>query len=138
MASPRFFCTSILITTLLLISACQSGIGIDPAIKGKDIEYNTAYFLDKGLSRKIKVQITDGKRTPGGTLEVIAVLRNPTNKPITLEGRAFFYDINKIPSDGPTIWKKVFIPAHTTETYSALSTRVQAVAYYHIEFRKVR
>jgi hypothetical protein len=131
--------TSLSVLVLGSVACSQRlGLGLDPAVKGRDMEMNTAYFIDRGLNRKIAVQNTNGRRTPGGTLEVSAVLRNTTNESFTLEGRAFFYDLDNNVSDGPTAWKRVFLSPHTTEGFVALSTRVEDVNYYHIEFRKAR
>jgi hypothetical protein len=87
---------------------------------------------------KIAVEATNSRRTPTGTLEVWAELRNRTNYPLQIEGRTTFFDKDKAPVDGPTAWQRVFLPSQGIGVYKELSTKIEEVNIYYIELREGR
>ena len=113
------------------------------------IQYNTAVFLDKSLQRwygvgdadkyaKITVESTDSRRTPTGTLEAWAVLRNRTDHRLQVEGRVQFFDKDKVPCEAPSAWQRLYLNPQSVETYRGFSTQVENVVYYYIELREGR
>lgn len=102
------------------------------------VEFNTVSFIDEGLDQKVKAQVTNAKRTASDTVEVWAVLKNLTGKQVVIEGRASFFDKDEAPVEGPTAWKRVFIPGNSMATYREFSTKVHEVGYYYIEVREGR
>jgi hypothetical protein len=131
----------------------------DPTQPYATIRYNTAVILDKSLQDwsykpkkflfweteedrrnvgKIAVESTGSKRTPTGTLEAYAVIRNRTNYPLQIEARTTYFDQDKVPCEQPTAWQRVFLQPNAVNTYKECSTKVQEVAYYYIEIREGR
>lgn len=133
------------------------------AVPEVGIRYNSVVILDKSLQdwngpvydpawssifhsgrresdkkSKIAVESTDSKRSPTGTLEVWAVIRNRTDHPLQIEGRAQFFDADKASSENPTAWKRVMLPAQAVATYREFSTKAQGVNYYYVEIREGR
>ena len=128
-----------LLGILFLISAALMA-GCAPTVPGRTlgVELNTVALIDAGLELKVKAQVTNARRTPTDTVEVWAVLKNLTNQPISVEGRTQFFDKDEAPVEGPTAWKRLFIPPNSMVTYREFSTRVQDVEYYYIEVREGR
>ena len=87
---------------------------------------------------KIAVESTTAKRTPTGTLEAIAVLRNRTDHPLQIEGRTQFFDETQIPVEGPTAWQRVYLEPNAVAAYREMSTKTGEIAYYYIEIREGR
>lgn len=98
---------------------------------------NTVNFLDQQLGESLSVENTDSRRTPTGTLEVWATLRNRTSQPLQIEGRAHFYGDATI-SDDSTAWQRVHLPPNGIGTYRDSSTTLDGIAYYYIELREGR
>ncbi|MFQ5417322.1 MAG: hypothetical protein ACE5FL_09780 [Myxococcota bacterium] len=146
------------VAVALALAACANRLAEGPTTGGRvdpslapnaEIRLNTVAIVDKSLQRdregyfgtrrvgKIAVEATDSRRTPTGTLEVWATLRNRTNFDLQIEGRTTFFDGRKVPIETPTTWRRVFLPANSIGSYSELSTGVE-VAYYYIEVREAR
>ena len=112
------------------------------------IKYNSVAIVDKSLQQwygkdkekksKIAIESTDSRRTPTGTLEAWAVIRNRTDFPLQIEGRVQFFDESKAPVEGPTAWQRVFLPPQSVATYKESSTNVYDIGYYYIEIREGR
>ncbi len=112
------------------------------------VRMNTVNILDKSLEDwqggekgkkgKIAVESTNARRTPSGTVEVWTVLRNRTDFPLQIEGRTQFFDRDQAPVEGPSAWKRVFLPPNSVATYKETSTKVMEIGYYYIEIREGR
>ena len=87
---------------------------------------------------KIAVEGTESKRTPTGTVEVWALLRNRTDHPLTVEGRTQFFDQQGAPTDGPSAWQRIHLPPQSVASYTERSTKVMDISYYYIEIREGR
>jgi uncharacterized protein YceK len=87
---------------------------------------------------KIAVESTNSRRTPTGTLEVWAVLRNRTDFPLQIEGRTQFFNRDQAPIEGPTAWQRVHLPPNAVATYQEFSTKIEEIAFYYIEIREGR
>jgi len=127
----------------------------DPRAPRATLAYNSVVFVDKSLSRtlkqyeifgwtlgpgqvsKIAVEAQGARRTGTGTLEVFATFRNRSDFPLQLEGRVQFFDADKVPIEGPTVWQRVHLPPNGVGAYKEMSTRVDA-AYYYTEVREGR
>ena len=90
------------------------------------------------VTGKIAVEASNARRTPTGTLEVWATLRNRTDYDLQVEGRATFFDAQEVPVEGPTAWQRVYLSASSVGAYKEMSTRISDVAYYYIEIREGR
>jgi hypothetical protein len=93
---------------------------------------------EHGKVGKIAVESTNSRRTPTGTLEAWARLRNRTDHDLQLECRIQFFDQQKGPLEGPTPWKRLYLPANSVSTYKESSYHVQGIGYYYIEIREGR
>ncbi len=94
--------------------------------------------VEHGKVGKIAVESTGARRSPTGTLETWAVLRNRTDYDLQIEGRVQFFDKDKAPVEGPTAWQRVFLPANGVSNYKEFSTNVMDIGYYYIEIREGR
>lgn len=151
-------CVVALASVALALAGCANRLAEGPTTGGRvdpslapnaEIRLNTVAIVDKALQRdreglfrtrrigKIAVETTDSRRTPTGTLEAWATLRNRTDFDLQIEGRTTFFDDRKRPIETPTAWRRVFLPANSIGSYSELSTGV-GVAYYYIEVREAR
>ena len=151
-------------TTTYVSEGPAPGVRVrDPRAPGAQLRMNTVNIIDKSLQNwdgkvydppwssifqsgpkerhkrsKIAVESTNSKRTPTGTLEVWALLRNRTDYPLQIEGRTQFFDADKNPLEGPTAWKRVDLAPNSTATFRDYSTKTDAVAYYYVEIREDR
>lgn len=137
-----------------LASGCQTGQIIeegaapglrvdDPAAPYARPQMNTVVILDQELQAingpgKIAVESTGARRTPTGTLEVWALIRNRTDHPLQLEGRTNFFDSQQAPIDQPTAWKRFYLPPLAVATYKGQSTLIHGIQYYMVELREGR
>jgi len=148
----------LVVAFFLFLSGCKTvdvregpGPGVrvrDPQAPYAGIRMNSVAIIDKSLEEwygkpkekrgKIAVESTSARRTPTGTLEVWAVLRNRTDYPLQIEGRTQFFDRDEAPVEGPTAWQRVHLPPQGVATYKELSTKVQEIAYYYVEIREGR
>jgi len=133
----------------------------DPRAPQAGIRYNTVAIIDKSLENwdgrvfdpsfieylwpqqphkrsKIAVESTNSRRTPTGTLEAWAILRNRTDYALQIEGRIHFFDADRVPVEPPTAWQRVYLPPQSVDTYKECSTKSSEVTYYYIEIREGR
>jgi hypothetical protein len=89
-----------------------------------------------GHNGKIAVEATGARRTPTGTLETWAVLRNRTNWPLQVECNVQFFDKNGMPVEGPTAWQRIMLSPNAVNSYKEFST-ADAASYY-IQVREGR
>jgi len=146
----------LLVVTVVLLSSCtevEVDEGATPGVRVDDprapyatVRMNTVNIIDESLQNwededrrgKIAVESTNSRRTPTGTLEVWAVLRNRTDYSLQIEGRTQFFDRDRVPVEGPTAWQRVFLPPKSVATYREFSTKVREIGYYYIEVREGR
>lgn len=93
---------------------------------------------EHGKVGKIAVEATNTRRTATGTLEAWAMLRNRTDHDLQIQGRVHFFDTQKAPLEGPTAWKRIYLPANAVATYKESSVTVHNIGYYYIEVREGR
>jgi len=157
---------ALLVTAMVLSAGCQEPTAIyegpAPAIRttadsgiGHTQTLNTVVFLDDSLQVKlikdefgqeypvwpwrssIAVEATDSRRTPTDTLEVWAIFRNRSGRPVQLEARTAFYDAYQAPLGAPSAWQRIHLPPNSTHHYSERSLNID-VGYYRIEVREGR
>ena len=93
---------------------------------------------EKHKRSRLAVESTNARRTATGTLEVFAVLRNRTDRPMQLEGRAHFFDKDEVPCEKPSAWQRMYLPPQSVAMYKERSTNIYDVAYYYVEIREGR
>lgn len=99
------------------------------------ISLNAIYVTDKAIRRKVLPQELFARRTPTGSVELIARLVNCTDYPMQIQGRSSFMDQTQIPTENPSAWQTVFIEPHGVATYREVSIGRADVAYYMIELQ---
>ena len=87
---------------------------------------------------KITVQKHASRKSPTGTMEVWATLKNHTDYPLQIEGRTQFFDKDESPTDVGSTWQRVQLPPKGIGTFRDFSTRLQGVESYYIELREGR
>ncbi len=121
------------------------GIRVDAP--GASLRMNSVNILDKSLQdwsgrgdrkSKIAIERTNAKRTPTGTLQAWAVIRNRTDHPLQVEGRVSFFDAEQAHAEGPTPWQRLYLDPNSAVTFRENSTHVSGVSYYYIELREAR
>jgi len=87
---------------------------------------------------KITVQKHASRKSPTGTMEVWATLKNHTDYPLQIEGRTQFFDKDESPTDVGSTWQRVQLPPKGIGTFRDFSTKLQGVESYYIELREGR
>jgi len=139
-------------TTTQIYEGPSPGVRIEhPSAPNAGIRYNSVAVLDRNLQTsyvyengkidhghvgKIAVENAGARRSPTGTVEAWAILRNRTNYQQVVEGRVMFFDQSKGPLEGPTEWQRLFLPPNSINTYKEFSTSVTEVGYFYIEIRE--
>ena len=123
----------LLLPVVMILSACTTTT---------PIKMNSVAIIDTSLQSLqgdvISVETTTSRRTPTGTVEAIAVLRNRTDSPIQVEGRIQFFDDQKIPVESPTAWQRIFLNPNSVETFRGYSSKVEGIHDFYIELREGR
>lgn len=138
-----------LVVLSLLVLVCASCLSVNEGTyRAKSVPstrysqtgvyWNNFVLTDKSISNKIAIEDQGSRRTPTGTLEVWAQVRNRTDFPLQIEGRVQFYDSEQSPLEGPTAWKRIMLPANTIATWKESSVKTSEVAYYFGEIREGR
>jgi len=97
------------------------------------VALDAVYVTDDSIRRKIMPQDLFVRRTPAGSVEVMARIANCTDKPIQIEGRTSFMDEQKFPTEDASAWQTVFLAPRSMGTYREVSIGGSNVAYYLIE-----
>ena len=140
-----------------LAAACASQVvteGPSPGVRVRDarapnagLALNSVRIIDPDLqsqsrtgmlSSRVAVEANNSRRTPNGTLEVWATLRNRTEYPMSLEARVQFFDREEAPAEKATAWKRLHLPSNGIANYQEYSSGTTAVAYYYVEVREAR
>ena len=108
---------------------------------------DTVVVLDRDLAvwtgrnwtsrSKIAVQNYGARRTATSALQVVAEVRNRTNKPISVELRSTYYDDQQLPLGQPSKWQPLNLPAQGTSNYSENSLSPKAV-HFLLEVRRAQ
>jgi len=141
------------VTTTAVLAGCQNDKmnyeGPQPSERVRNdrapyarVNLDTVVIIDKALqtqdSGKLAVERSSARRTPTGTLEVFAVIRNRTDFVQQIELRTQFFDANGAPVEGPTTWKRLILNAQSVNSYTELSINTSAIAHYYVEVREGR
>lgn len=114
----------------------------DAAAPDARMQYDQVIILDRSLQSdkagKIAVESQGARRTPTGTLRVIAQLRNRTDFRQAIEARVSFYDSGYAPIDKTSAWRRIHLDANGVAVYEGLSTLSVEVAHYLVEVREAR
>ncbi len=114
----------------------------DAAAPDARMHYNQVVILDRSLqgskAGKIAVESQGARRTPTGTLKVIAQLRNRTDFTQVIEARVSFFDAANVPVEKASAWSRVVLDANGTGVYEGSSVLTAQVAHYLVEVREAR
>lgn len=97
---------------------------------------NAVNIIDVAITNKIMVQSTNARRLAGGEVKAFARIVNCTDYALQVEGRTHFLDAQQEPVEPVTAWQRVFLPPHSIDNYSAVSTDTHGVSSYLIELRE--
>ena len=98
---------------------------------------NTVQMLEARMAKRVLYEYSYVKRNSDGTLQVYLMLRNVSSSPVAVEGKTWFYNLERCLSDGPTEWRRVVLPAHSFGVYQESSTKTREANYYHVELREM-
>lgn len=124
--------------TPMLAAAERSGPALVPPVPGTmtEVSLNSVSITDLAITNKVLVQNVLVGRTAVGAVEIGVRLVNCTDFPLQVEGRAHFLNEQQQPAEPVSAWKRVFLPARSTDTYREKSTNVDDVRLYYIELRE--
>lgn len=134
---------AILLLASLVMFGCTRNLvnegSFDPVkVDTAKIRYNSVSILDESISKKLSVNQTGSARTETGTLQVWAIFVNRTDYPQSIEARVQFFDVQKVPINKASSWRRMHLSPTASETYKETSLQREKVAYYHIEVREAR
>ena len=115
--------------------------GREPALIGSvqgamtPVALDSVYVIDSAIRRKVMAQDLFARRTPSGSIELVARIVNCTDHPLQVQGRTSFMDSTKFPTENPSAWQTVFIEPRSFGTYREVSIGRDQVAYYLIELQ---
>ena len=161
----KLFLLILMASGIVLFSGCKAvtvvtegpapGVMVDsPKAPNAGVRMNSVAILDRSLQQwyvyeksgeepiehgkvgKIAVEATGARRTPTGTVEAWAILRNRTDYPLQIEGRVQFFMKDKSPLEGPSAWQRTLLQPNAVANYREFSTNVEDIAYYYIEIRE--
>ncbi len=129
-----------------LLSACATPtLDATPASPDLGRRIDTIQITDPALWRgwsdrtpAVAAEVQAFRPTETGTMELVAVLRNQTEDPLTLEVRTQFLDEARLPLEAPSAWSVVFLGSLEVEPYRERSTSLAGAAHYTVEIREVR
>jgi uncharacterized protein YcfL len=142
-----------IVGSALVLAGCQSSKtiyeGPQPGERVRDdrapyarVNLDTVVIIDKALqtqhSGKLAIERSGARRSPTGTLEVFAVIRNRTDFPQQIELRTQFFDSSGAPVEGPTAWKRVILDTQSVNSYTEFSIGTSNIAHYYVEVREGR
>lgn len=99
------------------------------------ISLDAVQMTDKKIAKQVLVEALFARRTEADTVEVTARLVNCTNKPVQVDARASFLDVDQFPTEQTSAWQRVFLPPYATGVYRENSVGREQVANYLIELR---
>lgn len=91
-----------------------------------------------GHPSKLSVESSGARRTPTGTAEVWAILRNRTNYPQQVECNVQFFDRSGAPVEGPTAWQRLVLSPNSVSSFKEFSTHTTEGLNYYIQVREGR
>jgi len=144
-----------LIYILLAVGIATPAMATDFATEGKKYNdlagtsVNAVHILSASLQTQNKrffsedesvlsVEYLGSQRTAVKTLEVVAVFRNRTSTPATIEARTLYLGGGGMPIDDESAWQRVFLDANGSGTYRETSFKTHEVKHYRIEIRESR
>lgn len=139
------------VASVALLAACQTtyqegarmGARVsDPAAPNARIQFDQVVILDQSLqgskAGKIAIEQQGARRSPTGTLKVLAVVRNRTDFTQVIEARTSYFDSSFAPTEKPSAWTRIHLDANGISSYEESSMGAQNVAHYYVEIRESR
>lgn len=134
---------SLVLMTSLVVTGCQfNGPIRGDTTNNPELEMNSIRVLDQSLinqkknvlgltkgSARIVIENEGVTSSELGNAEVFVVIRNLTDEDIQIECQTTWFDVNKVPLDGPSSWDTVFLTARSVGTFKQKSITSRAVNY---------
>jgi hypothetical protein len=102
------------------------------------IDLEAVQMTDKAVTKSVIVEAMMARRTETNTLQVMTRLVNCTKDDIQVEARSSFMDVDQMPTEPVSVWKRVFLPALSTGVYTESSIGRDKVATYFVEVRSAQ
>lgn len=103
-----------------------------------EMPLNSVSITDKAVIDKIYVRTASARRTPTGTVEVVAQIINCTDHPLNIEGRTQFFDRDQVAAEPVSGWKRLHMAPRTSNAYRESSIGTEKAQYYMVEMRETR
>lgn len=104
-------------------------VGVEYGTQATAVPVNSVQFTDWNTVEQLSIQQVYGERTETGTVQVTARLTSCTDVPRSLLVRTSFFDPNLAPTEQPSGWKRIYLPARSSAVYSEFSTSSNAANY---------
>jgi hypothetical protein len=134
---PAPICNMSAIAAQRQLAAVPSNVpdGTSPLL---EMPLNSVSITDYMIIEKIYTRTVNARRTPTGTVEVYAQIINCTDFPLNIEARTQFYDAGQAPSEQVSAWRRMPLPARTSNTYREMSIGTKQAQYYMVEVRETK
>lgn len=97
------------------------------------IPLDAVQFTNKALAEEVAIQSVGATRTATSSVQVTSRFVNCKDKPINMQVRISFMDVNQIPTEPASAWRTVIVPPRATAVYQENSIGRGTVAHYVIE-----
>lgn len=123
-----------------MLQGARSGPALLPATPGamEPIPLDSARIIDRSISNKVQVQAVARGRTAAGATELYARLVNCTDYPQQVQVRAHFLDASQIPTEPPSVWRRVFLQPKSIADYREAGTRPAVPGHFLLEVREAQ
>lgn len=99
------------------------------------IPLNAVQFTDTGLGRSVITQQLFAQRAQNNSLNITARFVNCTKKPLVMQARTNFLDVNNFPTEKVSAWKTIYLSPLATSIYEEKSIGTTNVAAFYVELR---
>lgn len=103
-----------------------------------EMPLNSVSITDHAIIQKVFTRQVTARRTPTGTVEVVAQIINCTDHPLNVEARTQFYDQSQTASEPVSAWKRFAMPARSSNSYRESSIGAKNANFYMVEMRETR
>lgn len=104
-------------------------VGVEYGVQATAVPLNSVQFTDWETAKQVAVQQILGERTSTGTVRVTARFTSCSDDSSSILVRTSFFTLDQTPTEAPSAWKRVYLPARSSAVYSELSTSMNAANF---------